>query len=101
MTATIRSAGLVLAALLLTAGCGGSASTGHTASRALSCQQQSARIENLVTQYYYDSGDGYQLKAITELAAARTFWGSMHKDHCPASSYAQADRAFKDFGISS
>ena len=101
MTATIRSAGLVLAALLLTAGCGGSASTGHTASRAVSCPQQAARIENQVTQYYYDSGDGYQLKAITELAAARTFWGSMHKDHCPASSYAQAGRAFKDFGISS
>ena len=101
MTATIRPAGLVLAALLLIAGCGGSASTDHTAPRALSCQQQSARIENLVTQYYSDSGDGYQLKAITELAAARTFWGSMHKDNCPASSYAQADRAFSEFGISS
>jgi len=101
MTATIRSAGLVLTVLLLIAGCGVSASAGHTARRALSCQQRSARIVNLVTQYYYDSGDGYQLKAITELAAARTFWGSMHKDHCPASSYAQAGRAFKDFGISS
>ena len=101
MTATIRSVGLVLAASLTIAGCGGSASAGHPAPQALSCQQQSARIENLVTQYYYDSGDGYQLKAITELAAARTFWGSMHKDHCPASSYAQAGRAFKDFGISS
>jgi hypothetical protein len=101
MTATIRSAGLVLAALLLIAGCGGSASTGHTAPRASSCQQQSARIGNLVTQYYYDSGDGYQLKAITELAAARASWDSMHKEHCPASSYAQADRAFKGFGISS
>jgi len=97
MTATIRPAGLVLAALLLIAGCGGSASTGHTAPQALSCQQQAARIQNLVTQYYYDSGDGYQLKAITELHEAHAVWGGMHKEHCPASSYAQA---LKGFGIS-
>ena len=100
MTATIRSAGLVLAALLLTAGCGGSASTGHTASRALSCQQQSARIQDLLTQYISDSGGGYQLKAIAELHTARTFWGSMHKEHCPASSYAQANQAITGLGIS-
>jgi hypothetical protein len=37
MTATIRPAGLALAAVLLIAGCGGSASTGHTARSALSC----------------------------------------------------------------
>ncbi len=100
MTATIRSAGLVLAALLLIAGCGGSASADHTARPALSCQQQSARIGNLLTQYYSDSADGYQLKAITELHAARAFWGSMHKEHCPASSYAQANQGFSGFGIS-
>jgi hypothetical protein len=100
MTTTIRPAGLVLAALLLIAGCGGSAGTGHTASQALSCQQQSARIQNLLTQYFYDSGDGYQLKALTELHAARASWGSMHKEHCPASSYAQANRALSGFGIS-
>jgi len=100
MTATIRPAGLVLAVLLLIAGCGGSASTGHTAGLALSCQQQSARIQNLVTQYFYDSGDGYQLKALSELHTARAFWGTMHKEHCPASSYAQANRALSGFGIS-
>jgi len=100
MTATIRPAGLVLAALLLIAGCGGSASTGHAAPQALSCQQQSARIGNLLTQYYNDSGDGYQLKALAELRDARAFWGSMHKEHCPASSYAPANRALSGFGIS-
>jgi hypothetical protein len=99
ITATIRPAGLALAALLLIAGCGGSASTGHTARRALSCQQQSARIGNLVTQYYWDAGDGYQLKAITDLVTARASWGSMHKENCPASSYAQANRALSGFGI--
>jgi hypothetical protein len=97
MTATIGPAGLILAALLLVAGCGGSASTSHAAPQALSCQQRAARVQNLVTQYYFDSGDGYQLKAIAELHAARAVWGSMHKQHCPASSYAQA---LKGFGIS-
>jgi hypothetical protein len=100
MTATIRPAGLVLAALLLIAGCGGSASTGHTAPPALSCQQQSVRIRDLATQYFYDSADGYQLKTLAELHAARALWGSMHKEHCPASSYAQANRALSGFGIS-
>jgi hypothetical protein len=97
MTTTIRPAGLVLAALLLIAGCGGSASTSHAAPQALSCQQRAARIQDLLTHYYFDSGDGYQLKALAELHAARAFWGSMHKEHCPASSYAQA---VKGFGIS-
>jgi len=100
ITATIRSAALVLAALLLIAGCGGSTSTGHTARPSPSCQQQSVRIRDLVTKYYYDSGSGDQLKAVAELAAARAFWGSMHKEHCPASSYAQANRALRGFGIS-
>ena len=100
MTATIRPAGLVLAVLLLIAGCGGNASAGHTARPALSCQQQSARIQNLVTQHYYDSGDGYQLKAIADLHAARAFWDRMHKAHCPASSYAQANQAITGLGIS-
>jgi len=100
MTATIRPAGLALAALLLIAGCGGSASAGRTAHPASSCQQQSVRIRDLVTKYYYDSGSGDQLKAVAELAAARAFWGSMHKEHCPASSYAQANRALRGFGIS-
>jgi hypothetical protein len=100
MTATIRPAGLVLAALLLIGGCGGSASTRHAAPQALSCQQQAARIGNLATQYFYDSGDGYQLKALAELHAARAFWQSMHKEHCPASSYAQATRTLKGLGIS-
>jgi hypothetical protein len=97
MTTTIRPAGLALAALLLIAGCGGSASTSYAAPQAPSCQQRAARIQNLVTQYYSDSGDGYQLKAIAELHTARDVWGSMHKEHCPASSYAQA---LKGFGIS-
>src|SRR5215470_18170777 len=100
MTATIRPAGLVLAALLLIAGCGGSASAGHNAPQVLSCQQQSARIQDLLTQHYADSADGYQLKALADLHAARAFWGSMHKEHCPASSYAQANRALSGFGIS-
>jgi hypothetical protein len=100
MTATIRPAGLALAALLLIAGCGGSAGTSHTAPQALSCQQRAARIQKLATQYFYDSADGYQLKALAELHAARAFWGSMHKEHCPASSYAPADRALKGLGIS-
>ena len=100
MTATIRSAGPVLAVLLLIVGCGGSASAGHPAPQALSCQQQSARIQDLLTQYISDSGGGYQLKAIAELHTARTFWGSMHKEHCPASSYAQANQAITGLGIS-
>jgi hypothetical protein len=100
MTATMRRAGLVLAVLLLIAGCGGSASTGHAARPALSCQQQAVRIQNLLTQHYYDSGDGYQLKSLADLHAARAFWGSMHKEHCPASSYAPANRALRGFGIS-
>jgi len=105
MTATIGPAGLALAALLLIAGCGGSARTGHTAlqahtaMQALSCQQQSARIQNLVTQYYHDWEGGYQLKALTDLQTARAFWGSMHKAHCPASSYAQANRVLSGLGI--
>ena len=100
MTAKIMPAGLVLAALLLIAGCGGSASTGHTARSALSCQQQSVRIRDLLTQYYYDAGGGSQLKSIDELVTARLFWRSMHKAHCPASSYARANRALRGFGIS-
>ena len=100
MITTIRPAGLVLAALLLIAGCGGSASTGHTAPQALSCRQQSARIQNLLTQQYSDSADGYQLKALAELHTARAFWSSMHKERCPASSYAQANQALSGFGIS-
>jgi hypothetical protein len=43
MTAAIKPAGLVLAALLLIAGCGGSASTGHTARSALSSYAQANR----------------------------------------------------------
>jgi hypothetical protein len=100
MTATIRSGALALAALLLIAGCGGSASTGHTAHPALSCQQQAARIGDLATKYYYDSGTGDQLKAVAELAAARAFWRRMHQEHCPPSSYAQANRALRGYGIS-
>lgn len=99
MSATIRPAALALAALLLIAGCGGSASTGHTARPALSCQQQAARIKTLATNYFYDSADGYQLKATSELAAARAFWGSMHKKHCPASSYTPANRTLSGLGI--
>ena len=98
MTAKIRPAGLVLAALLLIAGCGGSASTGHTARSA--CQQQAGRIQTLLTQYRHDSGDGSQLKGIADLNGARAFWDRMHKAHCPASSYAQANRALRGFGIS-
>ena len=100
MTATIKPAGLVLAALLLIAGCGGSASTGHTARSALSCQQQAGRIQTLLTQYRYDAADGYQLKGIADLTGARAFWDRMHKTHCPASSYVQANRALSGLGIS-
>jgi len=100
MTATIRPAGLVLAALLLIAGCGGSASTGHTARSALSCQQQAGRIQTLLTQYRYDAADGYQLKGIADLTGARAFWDRMHKTHCPGSSYAQANQALRGLGIS-
>ena len=100
MTAAIKPAGPVLAALLLIAGCGGSASSGHTARSALSCQQQSVRIRDLLTQYYSDSGSGYQLKGIADLTGARAFWDRMHKTHCPASSYAQANRALSGLGIS-
>ena len=100
MTAKIMPAGLVLAALLIIAGCGGSASTGHTARPALSCQQQAGRIQTLLTHYYHDSGSGYQLKGIADLNGARAFWDRMHKAHCPASSYAQANRALSGFGLS-
>ena len=100
MTATIKPAALVLAALLLVAGCGGSTSTSYTAPQALSCQQRSVRIRDLLTQYYYDAGGGSQLKSIDELVTARLFWRSMHKAHCPASSYAQANQALSGFGIS-
>jgi hypothetical protein len=100
MTATIKPAALVLAALLLVAGCGGSATTGYTAPQALSCQQQSVRIRDLLTQYYYDSGGGSQLKSIDELVTARVFWRSMHKEHCAASSYAQLNRVLSGLGIS-
>ena len=100
MAATIRPAGLILAALLLIAGCGGSASTGHTARPALSCQQQAGRIQTLLTQYRDDTAGGSQLKGIADLNGARAFWDRMHKAHCPASSYAQANRALSGFGIS-
>ena len=100
MAATIGPAGLILAALLLIAGCGGSASTGHTARSALSCQQQAGRIQTLLTQYRDDTGDGSQLKGIADLNGARAFWDRMHKAHCPASSYAQANRALSGFGLS-
>lgn len=97
---SLRPAGLVLAALVLVAGCGGSASTGHAGRPALSCRQQAARIRDLATQSYYDAADGYQLKSLAELHGARAFWGSMHKEHCPASSYAQANRTLSGLGIS-
>ena len=100
MTATIKPAALVLAALLLVAGCGGSTSTSYTAPQALSCQQRSVRIRDLLTQYYSDSGSGSQLKGIADLTGARAFWDRMHKTHCPASSYVQANRALSGLGIS-
>ena len=100
MTATIKPAALFLAALLLVAGCGGSTRTSYTAPQALSCQQQAGRIQTLLTHYYHDSGSGYQLKGIADLNGARAFWDRMHKAHCPASSYAQANRALSGFGIS-
>lgn len=99
MTATIRRAALALAALLLIAGCGGSASTGHTARPTLSCQQQADRIKTLATNYFYDSADGYQLKSLAELHAADALWRRMHKEHCPASSYTQVNRTLSGFGM--
>jgi hypothetical protein len=99
MTATIRPAGLVLAALLLIAGCGGSASTGHTARPALSCQQQADRIQRLATDSYYAAADGSQLKAIADLHDANALWGRMHKEHCPASSYTQLNRTLSGLGL--
>jgi hypothetical protein len=99
MTATIRSAALALAALLLIAGCGGSASTGHTARSALSCQQQAHRIQTLVTQYYYDAGNGNDIQVNVDLRDAHALWGSMHKKHCPASSYAQLKRTLAGLGM--
>jgi hypothetical protein len=79
MTATIRPAALALTALLLIAGCGGSASTGHTARSALSCQQQADRIKTLATNYFYDSADGNQLNALADLRGADGLWRRMHK----------------------
>jgi hypothetical protein len=99
MTATIRPAALVVVGLLLIAGCGGSASTGHTARSALSCQQRAHRIQTLVTQYYYDAGNGNDVTVNAELAAAHALWSSMHKEHCPASSYAQLNRTLSGLGI--
>jgi hypothetical protein len=99
MTATIRAAGLALAALLLIAGCGGSASTGHTARSALSCQQQSARVRDLLAAHEFDDNFGNIAKAFNDLHAARAVWDSMHKKHCPASSYAQANHALSTYGI--
>jgi hypothetical protein len=101
MTATIRSAALVLAASLLIAGCGGgSASTGHTAQRPLSCQQQADRIQTLVVKSIQDAASGDDTAAIDDLVAARAFWSSMHKEHCPASSYAKVNRVLSGLGIS-
>ena len=99
MAATIKPAVLVLAALLLIAGCGGSASTGHTARSALSCQQQAHRIQTLVAQYPYDAADGYVNKANADLTTAHALWRRMHKEHCPASSYAQLNRTLSGLGI--
>lgn len=99
MTATIRPAGLALAAVLLIAGCGGSASTGHTARPALSCQQQADRIKTLATNYFYDSADGYQLKALADLHGADALWRRMHQKHCPASSYTQLNRTLSGLGM--
>jgi hypothetical protein len=99
MTATIRPAALALAALLLIAGCGGSASPGHTARSALSCQQQSARIRDLAAAYSHDANFGDIAKSFAELHAARAVWDSMHKKHCPASSYAQANQALRTYAI--
>ena len=99
MTATIRPAGLALAALLLIAGCGGSATAGHTAGSALSCQQQSARVRDLLAAHEYDDNFGEIAKAFNDLHAARAVWGSMHKKHCPASSYAQANHALSTYGM--
>jgi hypothetical protein len=98
MTATIRPA-LALAALLLIAGCGGSASPGHTARPALSCQQQSARVGDLLTAYSHDANYGDIAKSFAELHAARAVWDSMHKKHCPASSYAQANKAISTYAV--
>jgi hypothetical protein len=98
MTATIRPAALALAALLLIAGCGGSASTGHTARSASSCQQQSARVGVLVAEWSHDANFGDIAKSFAELHAARAVWDSMHKKHCPASSYAQANQALRTYG---
>jgi len=100
MTATIRSAALVLAASLLIAGCGGSASTGHTAQRPLSCQQQADRTQTLAVKAYWDQADGNQTKSLDELTAARASWRSMHQEHCPASSYAQVNRVLSGLGVS-
>jgi hypothetical protein len=94
-----EAAGLALAALLLIAGCGGSASTGHTARSALSCQQQADRIQTLATNYFYDSADGNQLKAIADLHGANALWRRMHKKHCPASSYTQLNRTLSGLGM--
>jgi hypothetical protein len=99
MAAMIRPAVLVLAALLLIAGCGGSASTGHPARSALSCQQQAHRIQTLAAQYPYDAGDGYMVKANADLTAVHALWRSMHKEHCPASIYAQLNRTLSGLGI--
>jgi type VI protein secretion system component VasK len=98
MAATIRPAVLVLAALLLIASCGGSASTGHTARSA--CQQQADRIQRLATDSYYDAADGNQLKALATFHDANALWGRMHKEHCPASSYTQLNRTLSGLGLS-
>ena len=99
MTATIRPVGLALAAVLLIAGCGGSASTGHTAGSAPSCQQQSASIAHLLAAHEFDDNYGEIAKAFNDLHAARAVWASMHKKHCPASSYAQANHALSTYGM--
>lgn len=68
-------------------------------SGALSCQQQAHRIQTLVTQYPYDAADGNDVKANADMTTAHGLWGSMHKEHCPASSYAQLNRTLSGLGI--
>jgi len=88
----MRAALIAGAIMLVLAGCGGSADSGHASRSTLSCQQQANRIQRLLTLDIEDKVNGKQLKAAAEEAAAKALWDTMHKRHCPAASYAQLAR---------
>ena len=92
---TIRFAALAtvaLATVLALTGCGGGSAPSHQARPSMTCQQQANRVQALLTKAIKDGVAGKDLAKEADVTAAKAFWDSMHKRHCPASSYAQLSR---------